>query len=164
MSCHDTVLHDALISICTRQCNLDMLAIYILANSVWLSQEPRIWFYYPARGKVIGRVIVVIVLSTKIAISRDIGTWVTHKHNESIEFREKLASVSFKSRDTVHEHDKSIEPSNLLATIIMGLRKVLITFVIIISWSYRMWLALLPAAWYSPLFSKLKTLGNLEPC
>ena len=42
-------------------------------------------------GKVIGRVVVVVVVvSTKIVISRDIATRI---HNESIEFGEKLASV-----------------------------------------------------------------------
>ena len=41
-----------------------------------------------ARGKAIGRVIVVVVVvvSTKIAISRDVGVYATCKHNESIEF------------------------------------------------------------------------------
>jgi hypothetical protein len=45
-------------------------------------------------------------VSTKIAISQDLGTWATRKHNESIEFGEKLASVWFKSRDTIHERYK----------------------------------------------------------
>ena len=50
-------------------------------------------------GKVI---VVVVIVSTKIAISRDAG----RNHNESIEFGEKLASVCVKSRDTVHEPHK----------------------------------------------------------
>ena len=54
--------------------------------------------------KVSGRV--VIVVSTKIAISRDIGVEATRNHNESIEFGEKLTSVCVKSRDTVHEYHK----------------------------------------------------------
>ena len=62
-----------------------------------------------ARGKVIGRVVVVVVVmvvSTKIAISRDVDVKATRKHNESIEFGEKLASVSVKSMDTVHGRHK----------------------------------------------------------
>ena len=55
-----------------------------------------------ARGKVIGRVVVVVVVSTKIAISRDIDVQATRKHNESIQFGKKLASVCVKSMDTVH--------------------------------------------------------------
>ena len=54
-----------------------------------------------ARGKVIARV--VVVMSTNIAISRDVGIYATHKHNK---LGEKLASVCFKSRDTVHERHK----------------------------------------------------------
>ena len=63
----------------------------------------RIYFileYLPracTRGKVIGRVIVVVVvfavvISTKIAISRDIGVYATCNHNKSIEFGKKLVS------------------------------------------------------------------------
>ena len=64
-----------------------------------------------ARGKVIGRVVVivvviVVVVSTKIAISRDVDVYATHKHNESIEFGKKLASVCVKSMDTVHGRHK----------------------------------------------------------
>ena len=57
-----------------------------------------------ARGKVIGRVVVVV--STKIAISRDVGIQAARKHNELIEFGEKLASMYVKSRDTVHKRHK----------------------------------------------------------
>ena len=62
-----------------------------------------------ARGKVIGRVVVVVivvVVSTKIAISRDVDVYATHKHNESIEFGKKLASLCVKSMDTVHGRHK----------------------------------------------------------
>ena len=56
------------------------------------------------RGKVIGRVVVVV--STKITIFRDVGVQATRKHDESIEFGEKLASVCVESRDTVHDRHK----------------------------------------------------------
>jgi hypothetical protein len=56
-------------------------------------------------GKVIGLVVVVVV-TPKIGISRDLGTWATRKPNESIGFGEKLASLCFKSKETVHEHKK----------------------------------------------------------
>ena len=60
-----------------------------------------------ARGKVIGRVVVVVVVvSRKIAISRGLGTCATGKHNESVAFDEKRASVCFESRDVVHERHK----------------------------------------------------------
>ena len=62
-------------------------------------------------GKVIGRVvIVVVVVSTKIAISRDVGVKATRKYNESIEFGKKLASVCVKSRDTVGPRASQIVP------------------------------------------------------
>ena len=66
------------------------------------------------RGKVIGHVVVVVVviMSTKIAISRDIGA---HKHNESIKFSEKLASVCIKSMDTDWYH--KINSAFLLASV-----------------------------------------------
>ena len=47
-----------------------------------------------------------IIMSTKIAISQDLGTWATRKRLESVEFCEKLASACFKSRDTIHEWQK----------------------------------------------------------
>ena len=61
-----------------------------------------------ARGKVISRavVVVVVVVSTKIAISRDLGTCAIHKHKELVEFDEKLASVYFKPIDTIYERQK----------------------------------------------------------
>ena len=47
-----------------------------------------------ARDKVIGSVIVVVVVvDTKIAWSQHLGTWATCKHNEYVEFGEKLALV-----------------------------------------------------------------------
>jgi hypothetical protein len=59
------------------------------------------------RGKAIG-LSVCLSVCTKIAISsyRDLGAWVTRQQNESIELSEKLASVCFKSRDTIHERHK----------------------------------------------------------
>ena len=60
-----------------------------------------------ARGKVIGRVVVVVVVvSTKIVISQCLGTKAIRKHNESVAFGEKWASVCFKTRDMVHERHK----------------------------------------------------------
>ena len=65
---------------------------------------------YPVRmckgGKVIGHVVVVVVMNTKIAIYHDLGTRATHTHLESIEFGEKLASICFKSRDMIYERQK----------------------------------------------------------
>ena len=55
-------------------------------------------------GNVISRV--VIVVSKKIAISRVLGVWATRKYDKSIEFGEKLASVRFKLKDTLHKRDK----------------------------------------------------------
>ena len=64
-----------------------------------------------ARGKAIGFVChrlssVVIVVSMKIAKSRDLGIGMTLKHNESIEVGEKIASVCFDSFGTAHESHK----------------------------------------------------------
>ena len=55
-----------------------------------------------ARGKAIS----CVVVSTKIAISGDVGIQGTCKHSQSIEFGEKLAPVCVKSRDTVHNRQK----------------------------------------------------------
>jgi hypothetical protein len=54
-----------------------------------------------ARGKAIGLSVACCLSSVdpKIAISRDLGTWATRKHNESTELGEKLAFVCFKLRD-----------------------------------------------------------------
>jgi hypothetical protein len=58
-------------------------------------------------GKVISLVVVVVVVvvvvTLKIGISRDLGT---RKPNESIGFGEKLVSLCFKSKETVHERQK----------------------------------------------------------
>ena len=43
--------------------------------------------------KVIDLVFVIVVVSTKITIYRDLGTWATRTHLELIEFGEKLASI-----------------------------------------------------------------------
>ena len=48
------------------------------------------------KGKVIGCVVVVVVvivviMDTKIAKSADLGTWASCKHNEYVEFGEKVA-------------------------------------------------------------------------
>ena len=51
---------------------------------------------YPTRMhrcKVIGRAVVVIVVNKNIAKSGDLGTWASCKHNKSVEFGEKLASL-----------------------------------------------------------------------
>jgi hypothetical protein len=60
-------------------------------------------------GKVIGLVVVVVVVVVipKIGISRDLGTWANRKPNKSIGFGEKLASLCFKSKETVHERQNS---------------------------------------------------------
>ena len=47
-----------------------------------------------------------VIVTTKIAISRGLGILVTHKHNESVEIGEKLASACFDSFDTAHECHK----------------------------------------------------------
>ena len=51
---------------------------------------------YPARmrrGKVIGRVVVVVVVDAKIAKSGDVRTRASCKHKKYVEFGEKPASV-----------------------------------------------------------------------
>ena len=55
------------------------------------------------KGKVIS---CVVIVSTQIAISRDVGIYATCKHKESIEFSEKLVSVCFELRDIVHKCHK----------------------------------------------------------
>jgi hypothetical protein len=37
--------------------------------------------------------VVVVAMSTKITISRDLATWATDKHNQSIKFGGKLSSM-----------------------------------------------------------------------
>ena len=79
----------------------------LLNSFAFLMFPPSLPRAHAQGGKVIGRVvIVVVVVSTKIAISRDIGVQATRIYNKSIEFDEKLASVCVKSRDTVHERHK----------------------------------------------------------
>ena len=57
-----------------------------------------------ARGKVIGRiVVVVIIVDTKITKSGDLGTWPSRKHNEYVEFGEKLASVCSELSGTAYK-------------------------------------------------------------
>ena len=57
-----------------------------------------------ARGKVIGSV--VVVANKKIARSQHLGTLVTYKHNKSVEFGKKLASLCFESSGTAYKHHK----------------------------------------------------------
>ena len=59
-----------------------------------------------ARSKVIGFVVVVVV-STKIAKSQKIGVWLSALCHQTVENREKLSSVCFKSLRVAHEHYKS---------------------------------------------------------
>ena len=57
-----------------------------------------------ARGQIISHDIVIVAVSTKIA---DLKMYRhTRKHNKSIEFGKKLASVCVKSMDTVNRHHK----------------------------------------------------------
>ena len=62
------------------------------------------------RGKVIGRVVVVVVIvvvvDTKIAKSGDVRIWASCKHNEYVEFGEKLASVCSESSGTACKSHK----------------------------------------------------------
>ena len=63
-----------------------------------------------ARGKVIGFVVVVVVVdivSTKIAKSQKIGVWQSALCHQTVESHEKLCSVRFKSLRKAHEHYKS---------------------------------------------------------
>ena len=53
------------------------------------------------RGKVIGRVVIVVVLDTKIK-SGDLGTQASCKHNEYVECGEKLGSVCLESSDMAY--------------------------------------------------------------
>ena len=59
-----------------------------------------------ARGKVIGSVVVVVFVNKKITKSRHLGTLATHKHNKSVEFDEKLASLCFESSGMTYKHHK----------------------------------------------------------
>ena len=53
------------------------------------------------RGSVI--VVVVVVVDTKMTKSRDLGILASYKHNECVEYGEKLAS---ESSGTVYKHHK----------------------------------------------------------
>jgi hypothetical protein len=77
-------------------------------SKVWVIATPKVIsgsHNYPACAHA-QQGVVCRLWTQKIAISRDLGTWATRKHNESIELGEKLASVCFKSRDTIHECHK----------------------------------------------------------
>ena len=50
---------------------------------------------------------VCLSVSTKIARSRDLGTWVTCKHNKFVKIIEKLALLCFESFGKVHKHCKT---------------------------------------------------------
>ena len=59
------------------------------------------------RGKVIVIIVVmVVVMDTKIAKSGDLGTWERCKHNESVKFGKKLASVCLESSGTIYKRHK----------------------------------------------------------
>ena len=62
------------------------------------------------RGKAIGSVVVVVVIivNKKIAKSRHLGTLATHKHNKSVDFGEKLASLCFESSGMDYKRHKII--------------------------------------------------------
>ena len=55
------------------------------------------------RGKVIGRVVIVVILDTKIIKSGDLGTQASYKHNE---YGEKLGSVCLESSDMAYSCHK----------------------------------------------------------
>ena len=61
-----------------------------------------------ARGKVIGRivVVVVVVIHKKIARSWDLGTLAARKYNKSVEIGEKLALGCLESSGTVYKLHK----------------------------------------------------------
>ena len=53
-----------------------------------------------ARGKVIGRVVVIVIVVIVHAISWDLNTLATQKYNKSVEIGEKLASGCLESSGT----------------------------------------------------------------
>ena len=69
-----------------------------------------------ARGIVIGCVVFVIV-STKIALSRDLGTWATRMHNESVKFGEKLVNFQCVSNQGTQSTSVILNSAFLLAII-----------------------------------------------
>ena len=82
-------------------CSCDYSSVVLMC----ICEELAIELLPHTHAKVIDRV--VIVVSTEIAISQDVGIS-TCEHNESIEmeFGEKLASVCIKLRDTFHKRHK----------------------------------------------------------
>jgi hypothetical protein len=86
-----------------KPCPQFELYCYVFVHCLFIT--PRA---HAQQGKAIGLSVVCCLSSVdpKIAISQDLGTWATRKYNESIEPGEKLASVCFKSRDTIHECHK----------------------------------------------------------
>ena len=58
------------------------------------------------RGKVIGLSVCLSVVTTKITRSWHLGTWSIHKHNESVEVGENLASVCLESSGTAYKRHK----------------------------------------------------------
>ena len=60
---------------------------------------------YPAHLRT-GKVISSVVVDTKVAISGDLGTLASCKHNESVEFVEKLASVCLELSGTAYKRHK----------------------------------------------------------
>ena len=60
------------------------------------------------RGEVIGSVVVVVVVvvDTKIAWSQHLGTWASCKHDENVDFGEKLALVCSDSSGKAYKRHK----------------------------------------------------------
>ena len=59
-----------------------------------------------ARGEAISSVIVVVIVNKKIARSRHLGTLAIRKHNKSVDFGEKLASLCFESSGMAYKRHK----------------------------------------------------------
>ena len=59
-------------------------------------------------SNIIGYVVVIVVVNTKIAKSGDlhVGTWASSKHNEYIKFGGKLASICLESSGMAYKHHK----------------------------------------------------------
>ena len=85
---------------CTIRAATVLLRVLVQPNST------RCRLCYAQGGKVIGHVVVVIVVNTKITIFWDLGTWATRYHNESVELGKKLASVCHRS----HTYGQSLLP------------------------------------------------------
>ena len=58
------------------------------------------------RGKVVSAVVVVAAVNIKIARSRHLGTLATRKHNKSVDFGKKLASLCFESSGMAYKRHK----------------------------------------------------------